>query len=347
MNAVGFHWVRWIAVAMVLVVAPVRVRGADTTAVAETNQVFFVDTAPVLKPEAEEAVGAWRFENYVSPALRIPDGFTDGGHAMGIAANKRLTSSRELLVVDRAKDSRLREHIAVARSQEVTGLPPLDRAMRLASYVDKLFTKNGRRKASADQAEVIGDKYKNRGVLLGDVEPICGGGACRHRMLLFKVLADEAGLSVAMVRGKYRHSDGRLGQHAWNELYLDDGSVFLVDIMNPPHGMKFPRIQEPSVGRKYLGQSGAALYDKPHVVWAPCLRVASNKNTAAGSVLFEIVPPELGAPVLYTLDGSAPTKESIRYKKPVEVKNGITLKAAAVYPDGFISRIAEKTVPKN
>ncbi len=102
---------------------------------------------------------------------------------------------------------------------------------------------------------------RGRGVLIGDVVAICGGASCRHRTLLYKLLADEAGLSVSMVRGRYRHSDGRLGSHAWNEQYLEDGTVLLVDIMSPPRGWKFPTIQEERP-KKYLGPNAEALYDR-------------------------------------------------------------------------------------
>lgn len=71
----------------------------------------------------------------------------------------------------------------------------------------------------------------NEGALIGEVPRICGAGVCRHRTLLFKLLADEAGLDVALVRGNY--SDGRTsGGHAWNELHLNDGRRLLIDVMN-------------------------------------------------------------------------------------------------------------------
>ena len=73
-------------------------------------------------------------------------------------------------------------------------------------------------------------EYANEGVLLGDVTRLCGAGVCRHRALLFKLLADEAGLDVALVRGNYGDAS-RVGGHAWNELYLPDGRRFIIDTM--------------------------------------------------------------------------------------------------------------------
>ena len=64
---------------------------------------------------------------------------------------------------------------------------------------------------------------------------------------LFKVLADEARLSVALARGNLEGG----GAHAWNELILDDGNRFIVDCMNPRGGFDFPSTTD-ELSRRYL-----------------------------------------------------------------------------------------------
>lgn len=55
---------------------------------------------------------------------------------------------------------------------------------------------------------------------------------CRHRSLLFKVLGDEAGLEVSLVRGNMRSGNG-FGGHAWNEVRFSSGETSIMDVMNP------------------------------------------------------------------------------------------------------------------
>ena len=57
----------------------------------------------------------------------------------------------------------------------------------------------------------------------------CGAGVCRHKSLLAKVLGDETGLNVSLIRGRY-NIDGDLCGHMWNEIKIGDNS-YLLDIM--------------------------------------------------------------------------------------------------------------------
>jgi hypothetical protein len=133
-------------------------------------------------------------------------------------------------------------------------------------YVDTLMSRNGGRKGAEAAWNKLDSQYANRGLLLGEVGGIAGAGVCRHRTLLYKVLADAAGLKVSVVRGNYRHTKGNVGGHAWNELYLDDGNVLLVDTMNPPRGWRFPNIKHPTA-QKYLSVGGKPLYADGKVPW--------------------------------------------------------------------------------
>ncbi len=63
-----------------------------------------------------------------------------------------------------------------------------------------------------------------------------GGAVCRHRSLLYQVLAYEIGLNVRTVKGS---TNG--GNHAWNEIILPSGEIMIVDNMNPERANPFSR----------------------------------------------------------------------------------------------------------
>ena len=65
----------------------------------------------------------------------IPDGYLDGGRGMQIHSSARATSGREIIIVDRAIDERLRGCIAFARSPAVMKLAPRARAQRLQRHI--------------------------------------------------------------------------------------------------------------------------------------------------------------------------------------------------------------------
>jgi hypothetical protein len=259
------------AVAAVLIAAPAAPLMAQPAAVAEQVGEFRIEAKPRLRPEAREATHAYRYQNFIPPAMRIPDGYIDGGRGMKMHADGQVGSSRELMMVDRRHDARLRELLTFACTPEIQALDERERAVKLADYLEEFSNGKLSRRDSSKATDALIPKYRGRGVLIGDVVAICGGASCRHRTLLYKLLADEAGLSVSMVRGRYRHSDGRLGSHAWNEQYLKDGTVLLVDIMNPPRDGRFPAIQEERP-KKYLGPKAEVLYGQPHVVWPPLIQ---------------------------------------------------------------------------
>ena len=82
---------------------------------------------------------------------------------------------------------------------------------------------------------------------------------CRHRSLLFKLMADEAGLKTALVRGNMLFPGG-YGGHAWNELHLEDGTVKIVDVMNPKEEFAFPDVTEAWVERSYVTVRNGVIY---------------------------------------------------------------------------------------
>jgi hypothetical protein len=85
-------------------------------------------------------------------------------------------------------------------------------------------------------------EYRNEAVLVGEVPRLCGATACRHRAILFKLLGDEAGLRAAMVRGNVRIGE-KLEPHSWNEIFLDDGTRLVADLMWGAEKAVFPPSQ--------------------------------------------------------------------------------------------------------
>jgi len=195
---------------------------------------------PVLKPQAKAAANAYHRKHYVPVGTKIPDGYVDGGRGMRLDSAGRARSRREVIVVDRSRDAFLRKHLDFAASPAVRKMKPADRAKRLAKYVAAEISPRTGGRWSVQSTNRLAREYSSQGVLIGEVARLCGGTCCRHRALLFKLLADKAGLRTALVRGNYKTSRGT-GGHAWGELHLPDGSKMIVDTMNSPSRAVFPQ----------------------------------------------------------------------------------------------------------
>jgi hypothetical protein len=206
---------------------------------------------PTVSTGARAAINAYYKEHFVGPGVPVPDGYVDGGRAMAFDAEGRALSGREILVVDRAGDSELRKHLDFARSPELQSLGPLERAQRLAERVDRLTTPPGGERWVGPAVEELTREFANKPLRIGDVLDLGQAGVCRHRSLLFKILADEAGLKSALVRGNFAVNGPRGFAHAWNEIYLDDGRRLLVDVMHNGGKPRFPAVTDPEVVRRY------------------------------------------------------------------------------------------------
>jgi hypothetical protein len=207
---------------------------------------------PIVPPAARAAMNAYYKEHFVGPGVLVPDGYVDGGRMMDFDAGGRAKSGREILVVDRASDAELRKHLEFARSPELQSLGPLERAQRLAERIDRLTTPPGGERWVGPAVEQLTREFANKPLRIGDVVDLGQAGVCRHRSLLFKILADEAGLKSALVRGNYALNGPRGFAHAWNEIYLDDGRRLLVDVMHNGGKPRFPTVTDPEVVRHYL-----------------------------------------------------------------------------------------------
>lgn len=214
---------------------------------------------PTLTPAAKPATIAYHSQHYVAPKIKIVDGYVDGGRGMQLDAMGHARSRRELLIVDRSRDERLRTDLEFARSEEIKTLEPVKRAYQLAKYIDGNMTLEKNNRYTLAAVYLLTREYANEGVLIGDVSRICGAGVCRHRALLFKILADEAGLDVALVRGNYGDAQRREG-HAWNELHLKDGRRYLIDVMQRRFELLTPEGND--VSRRYLTVDNKPWYGK-------------------------------------------------------------------------------------
>jgi hypothetical protein len=228
---------------------------------ARSSDLYFdlaVKTLPADAPTAEVAADAAQVVNifnkrhYLGPGVTIPDGYIDGGRRMAVDGQGRATSGREILLVNRSRDVELAADLAFARSAELRALPPLERAQRLAARIDRETTPPGGLRWVGETTEQLEKEFTNKPVLIGDWVDQCQAGVCRHRSLLFKILADEAGLKAALVRGNFASRGPRGFPHAWNELLLDDGRRVLVDVMHNGGQPKFPELTDAKVIQRYL-----------------------------------------------------------------------------------------------
>lgn len=201
---------------------------------------------------------AFNSSHVVKEGVQISDDFVDGGRGMQIDEFGNVVSAREVLRVDRKLDLNLQKHLAYARSSELAGLGSIDRATRIARYIDRLTTPADGRNTCESRSRFLQNSFASRDVLIGDVTDFCGAGVCRHRALLFKLMADEAGLACALVRGNYGVPP-KISGHTWNELVLEDGQRVVVDVMNPQPDFYFPEITEQSL-RHYRTIANAGKY---------------------------------------------------------------------------------------
>ena len=219
-----------------------------------------VEARPKVPAVAQAAMNDYYRRHYVGPDTKLPNGYVDGGRHMVLDAEGRAKSGREILLIDREGDVELARHLIFAHSTNLLALAPLERTRRLAEYIDRLTTPPGGRHWVGPTVDDLTKEFANQPLRIGDVLDQGQAGVCRHRSLLFKVLADEAGLKSALVRGNYARSGSRAGPHAWNEIHLDDGRRLLVDVMLNGGKARFPAVTNSSVVQHYLKPDGTPWY---------------------------------------------------------------------------------------
>lgn len=206
---------------------------------------------------ADAQARTFQRDNYLAPGAQIENGYVDGGRGMSVDARTGgVTSSREILVVDRVRDARLRQEMQWAAGLSSIA-DPVQRAQLIMRRIDNLLSPGGDRRRAQSGTDAWERGRTGQEMLLGDVI-LTGAGMCRHRALLFKIMAETAGLNVALVRG-----DLRVGPyaepHAWNELVLPNGQRLLVDVMNPARDFRVEDVAA-SGGGMYYAADGRRLY---------------------------------------------------------------------------------------
>jgi hypothetical protein len=202
------------------------------------------EVSSAVEPElaTEEGLAqAERFRKWGRLEERVVDGYWDGAP----------TGGRPAVVVHRGKDMALAPGLAFAR--ELLGRPELERIHRLAEVVWQYMGEA----ASSTLLGGIGPR-DDQGVLLGDVPRMLGAGSNLARALMFSVMAFEAGLRAALVRGELVLPGVRSG-HVWCEAIPTEGSALLIDlsVLPPPPGYAFPSADHPAIRACYVAPGGA------------------------------------------------------------------------------------------
>jgi len=210
---------------------------------------------PIHKPEGRE-----EFERKL--AEEIKDGieqsikFSQEGRIRGkifdgfrITGNGRLDNmlesgilpmearKSELIVVDRRRDEGLRRKIEIFR-KITEGLPEYEKVFVIAQRIYRLM---GSDSIKLEEAEKKRIKEKKTLLIGSEIFGQDNPGVCRHRALLFQVIASELGLDSSLVMGVVMMPDGDFGKHVWNEVRIGN-RILIVDIMNPPGFGKFATV---------------------------------------------------------------------------------------------------------
>ncbi len=200
------------------------------------------DRTPEINALARLVVETYHKQHYLRPGISISNGYLDGGRQMQVNVNFQAHSGREILRVDRTRDPTLARDLAFARGLGLRKLTVEERIRRISVRVDRESTPPGGAVWLESTVNPLETEYEDKPILIGEWLDQAHAGVCRHRALLFKILADEAGLPTALTRGNYQSSPGKEGfPHVWKEVALDDGVRVIVDVM---HDGSLPRLRE-------------------------------------------------------------------------------------------------------
>lgn len=174
-----------------------------------------------------EASNKYVQNHRVSMNEKIVDGFRDGGRDVRFDKwGKAISAKREVVTVDFACDKYLQKIIEHTKAS-TQGMNEKQKA----KFIYNLIIDLGGDVAKAERrSNELAKAYQGQEILLGKVfekEASC----CRHKSLLFKILADEIGLKTTMVRGNMLDFGG-IGGHAWNEVVFSNGKKFIYDTQN-------------------------------------------------------------------------------------------------------------------
>lgn len=163
----------------------------------------------------------------IGTSERIVDGFRDGGRDVRFDKwGKAISAHREIVTVDIACDKYLQKVIEHTKAS-TQGMSEKQKAKFI---YDLIIDLGGDAVKAEKRSNELARVYQGQEILLGKVfekEASC----CRHKSLLFKILADEIGLKTRMIRGNMLDFGG-IGGHAWNEVILSNGKRFIYDTQN-------------------------------------------------------------------------------------------------------------------
>ena len=163
----------------------------------------------------------------IGTSERIVDGFRDGGRDVRFdKLGKAISAHREIVTVDIACDKYLQKVIEHTKAS-TQGMSEKQKAKFI---YDLILDLGGDAVKAEKRSNELAKAYQGQEILLGKVfekEASC----CRHKSLLFKILADEIGLKTRMIRGNMLDFGG-IGGHAWNEVILSNGKRFIYDTQN-------------------------------------------------------------------------------------------------------------------
>ncbi len=174
-------------------------------------------------------------KGFLDFADRIPNGFVDGGRKMKYERNKKgkyepISPNREVIVVDVENDHKLNIIIEESKKWLSNFSTQKQKISALAMFVSNHFGGSRNPKIeedTEDEIEKIMKKRNTQKVKLGDLS----FGVCRHRAILYKLLADVNGIRSRLIRGHfYKKGFG----HAWNIVMMEDGKYYVVDVMQDP-----------------------------------------------------------------------------------------------------------------
>lgn len=165
--------------------------------------------------------------NYLSEHEKIIDGFRDGGgNASFDKFGNLIKASREVITVDRSADVYLRNAISYIRqnTRKMTEKQKVKYIYNIIRDISGDFAKGDK------NSQILAEQAFGKDILLGKIFEH-GYTTCRHKALMFKILAEEAGIHTRMLRG-HAFDLGGFGRHVWNEVKLNTGEKFLVDVQN-------------------------------------------------------------------------------------------------------------------
>lgn len=169
----------------------------------------------------------------IPPGERLNYGFVDAGRGTPIGPDGELLKSTNREVISYAgpeKDPELHRLIEWTKLVDRPDASLVDRARMVGAVVARALPENDDRRNWSLIREMSGGQPEGHRVELGDLLR-SKTGVCRHRSLLFKVLADHIGLPVSLMRGNFQGYGAR-GGHAWNEVSDEHGNLFIVDVMH-------------------------------------------------------------------------------------------------------------------